>query len=368
MKQLLVISGKGGTGKTTLVASFARLARGVVLADCDVDAADLHLLLQPRVVEQGPFYGGRKPQVDVERCTRCGLCTELCRFGAIEAGEVDIIECEGCGLCALGCPEEAIVMKEHLSGHWYVSETDVGPMVHAQLEMGEENSGKLVAEVRKRAKEIAEAKGTDLVLIDGPPGVGCPVISSLSGVDMALVVTEPTVAALHDLGRVLDLCEKFQVRAVVCINRYDLNMEKTAEVEDHCRRRGIDVIGRIPFDRAVIDALTYGKTPLEHPSKAAGAISKIWDTLYQEVFASERGQSREQKLLEQGWTRRFAASEPRLSEAIRLYEEAGFEVHLEPLSHVGPRGEECQSCRLCFEGSEDEPLVIYTRPKGERSR
>lgn len=276
MKELLVISGKGGTGKTTLVASFAQLASEAVLVDCDVDAPDLHLLLQPEVIQQGPFVGGRKPQVEAESCTRCGLCTELCRFGAIEAGEVDIVQCEGCGLCALGCPEGAVKMQDHLSGHWYISETAFGPMVHAQLEVGEENSGKLVAEVRKRAKALAEAEGKQLVLIDGPPGVGCPVISSLSGVDMALVVTEPTVAALHDLDRVLELCERFRVESLVCINRYDLNREKTAEVEEYCRRRGLRVIGRIPFDRAVIEALTQGKTPLEHPSKASRAIEEVW--------------------------------------------------------------------------------------------
>lgn len=284
MKQLLVISGKGGTGKTTIVASFARLAGRVVLADCDVDAPDLQFLMHPKPLEQGPFYGGKKPKVDADRCTRCGTCGELCRFSAIEAGRVDIMACEGCGLCALVCPEGAIGMVEHLSGYWFLSETPFGPMVHAQLEPGEENSGKLVAEVKRRAKELAETQGTELVLIDGPPGIGCPVISSLSGVDMALVVTEPTVAALHDLDRVVNLCEKFRVKALVCINRYDLNEQITEEIEGHCARRGIEVVGKVPFDREVIAALTQGKTPIELPCKATGALKEIWLSLITRIL------------------------------------------------------------------------------------
>jgi len=279
VKQLLVISGKGGTGKTTLVASFSRLAESAVLADCDVDAPDLHFLMGPRTIDHGPFYGGKKPRVDPDRCTGCGTCTELCRFGAIEAGEVDPVTCEGCGLCALGCPEGAIEMVEHLSGHWFVSETPFGPMVHAQLEPGEENSGKLVAEVKRRAKELAETQGREWVLIDGPPGVGCPVISSLSGVDVALIVTEPTVAALHDLDRVLELCERFGVRALVCINRYDLNRERATEIRSHCARRGVEVVGMVPFDRRVIEALAVGRTPMEHPCRATEAIREIWEAI-----------------------------------------------------------------------------------------
>lgn len=289
MKELLVISGKGGTGKTTLVASFARLAERVVLADCDVDAADLHLLLKPKVLQEGTFYGGRKPQVDLDRCRGCGRCTDLCRFGAIENGEVDLIECEGCGLCALGCPEEAISMKDHLCGHWYLSETAFGPMVHAQLEIGEENSGKLVAEVKKRAKELAQEKGEDLILVDGPPGVGCPVISSLSGVDMALVVTEPTVAALHDLERVLELCRRLRVQALVCINKFDVNLQKAHEVEDLCRKERVEVVGKIPFDRGVIEALSEGKTPLEAPTSVKGEIDALWQRLYQKLIEDEKG-------------------------------------------------------------------------------
>lgn len=366
MKELLVISGKGGTGKTTLVASFARLAERAVLADCDVDAADLHLLLKPKVLQEGAFYGGRKPQVDLERCTGCGRCTELCRFGAIEDGEVDLIECEGCGLCALGCPEEAISMQDHLSGHWYLSETAFGPMIHAQLEMGEENSGKLVAEVRKRAKELAEEKGEDLILVDGPPGVGCPVISSLSGVDMALVVTEPTVAALHDLERVLELCRRLRVEALVCINKFDVNLQKVHEVEDFCRQEGVEVLGKIPFDRRVIEALSEGKTPLEVPTGVGGEIEALWQRLSERLIGAEKGTAKGQEPLREGWTRRFVASEPRLSEMVKMYEEAGFEVRLEPLSAVeepDEEGEECQRCRICFEGQEDKYRVIFTRPR-----
>ena len=279
VKELLVISGKGGTGKTTLVASFSRLAERAVLADCDVDAPDLWILLEPREREKGAFYGGQKPRVDHELCNRCGQCTQYCRFDAIEDGEVDYIECEGCGLCELVCPEGAIRMQDHVSGYWFVSDTPFGPLIHARLNPGEENSGKLVAEVKRRAREVAEGGGYNLVIVDGPPGVGCPVISALSGVTLALVVSEPSISAIHDLQRALDLCETFGVRAAVAINRFDVSPRRTREIEALCDSRGVEVIGRIPFDRSVVEALNLRKTPLEYPSGIRSDIVKLWDAV-----------------------------------------------------------------------------------------
>ena len=290
MKQLVVISGKGGTGKTTLVASFSALAQNKVLADCDVDAADLFLLFEPKIKEKGDFCGGRKPEVDEERCTGCGTCTELCRFNAIQDGKVDYVECEGCGLCALACPEEAIRMVAALSGWWYRTETKNGPMVYAQLKIGEENSGKLVAEVRERAKRFAE--GEELVIIDGPPGVGCPVISSITGADLALVVTEPSASGLHDLERAVGLCRHFQVPVKVCINKVDINPSKTKEIEEYCQREGIEVVGKIPFDRKVIEALVEGKSPLEYPTAAREEIERVWERVKGALFPQGGGDDR----------------------------------------------------------------------------
>ncbi|MFB0505758.1 MAG: ATP-binding protein, partial [Thermodesulfobacteriota bacterium] len=255
MRQLTVISGKGGTGKTTLTAAFASLAEGKVLADCDVDAADLHLILNPTVKRREPFSGGRSPVVDTEKCTKCGTCTEVCRFDAIEDGEVDLIACDHCGLCVYACPENAITMEEDFNGEWFVSETDYGPMVHARLGMGEENSGKLVTVVRKEASEIAKERNLDLVIIDGPPGIGCPVISSIAGVDVVLVVVEPTLSGIHDMERILGLTSHFKIPALACINKYDINLANTRGIQKYCERNGVGVLGMIPFDSKVIDAL-----------------------------------------------------------------------------------------------------------------
>jgi MinD superfamily P-loop ATPase len=278
MKQLTVISGKGGTGKTTLTAAFASLAKGKVLADCDVDAADLHLILNPTVKRRESFSGGRSPVADAEKCTKCGICTEVCRFDAIEDGEVDLIACDHCGLCVYACPEKAITMEEDFNGEWFVSETDYGPMVHARLGMGEENSGKLVTVVRKEGSEIAKERDLDLIIIDGPPGIGCPVIASVAGVDLVLVVVEPTLSGIHDMERILGLASHFKIPALACINKYDINLDNTREIQVYCEGHGVEIMGMIPFDSKVIDALVQRKSIIEYP---CGAVTKeatrIWE-------------------------------------------------------------------------------------------
>ena len=221
MKEVVVLSGKGGTGKTSIVGSFAALAKSKVLVDCDVDAADLHLLLQPARRERHEFWSGQTAFIAEDRCTQCGLCQELCRFKAIKDFRVDPISCEGCGFCSRICPTEAITMKENLAGHWFISDTRYGPLVHAQLGVAQENSGKLVATVRQQERQMAEKEVADYIISDGPPGIGCPVISSLTGANLALLVTEPTLSGIHDLERVLGVCRHFGVPALVCINKYD---------------------------------------------------------------------------------------------------------------------------------------------------
>jgi MinD superfamily P-loop ATPase len=280
MRQLTVISGKGGTGKTTLTAAFASLAKRKVLADCDVDAADLRLILNPTVERSEPFSGGRTPVVDLERCTKCGTCTEVCRFDAIEDGTVDVIACDHCGLCVYACPENAIGMEEDVNGEWFVSETDYGPMVHARLGMGEENSGKLVTVVRKQASEIAKERNLDLVIFDGPPGIGCPVIASVAGVDLVLVVVEPTLSGIHDMERILGLASHFKIPALACVNKYDINLDNTKEIREYCERNGVEVLGVIPFDSKVIDALVQRKSIVEYP---CGAVTKAVIEIWEEV-------------------------------------------------------------------------------------
>lgn len=277
MKQLIVLSGKGGTGKTTVVGAFASLAKNKVLADCDVDAADLFIILEPQNIEKTEFYSGRKPKTNLDKCTACGVCTDLCRYHAIENGDVDLVECEGCGLCALACPEKAISMEDAFCGEWFIAETRYGPLAHARLGIGEENSGKLVAQVRKVAQSIAEERNLDLVLIDGPPGIGCPVISSLAGVDLVLIVTEPTVAGIHDLERLVALAQHFNIFPSICINKYDINEDKTHAIEAYCRDNSLPILGKIPFDVAVVKAMVEKKTAMEYPCPTIHhAIEDMW--------------------------------------------------------------------------------------------
>jgi len=280
MKEVVVLSGKGGTGKTSVVGSLAALSRGKVLADCDVDAADLHLLLKPRVKKETEFWSGQVACIDEERCTQCGLCQELCRFDAIKDLKVDPVSCEGCGFCFHICPAEAITMEENLSGYWFISDTRYGPLVHARLGIAQENSGKLVAQVRQQAKQIAEERNLDYIISDGPPGIGCPVISSLSGASLALLVTEPTLSGIHDLERVLGVCRHFGVMAVVCINKYDLNEENTRQIESYCLNQEIRVVARIPFDNAVTEAMVRGVPVVEYSNgKVSREIEKLWGAI-----------------------------------------------------------------------------------------
>jgi MinD superfamily P-loop ATPase len=290
MKQIVIISGKGGTGKTVLSACFAALAKNKVMADCDVDAANLHLLLHPIKQEPHPFYGMKKARIDPHRCTACGECAEACRFEAIQeysngTFQVDRISCEGCTVCSLICPVEAISMEVNKSGELYVSETSHGPFVHAKLGAGEENSGKLVTEVRKKAKELAENKSMDLVIVDGPPGIGCPVLASLTGTDLALVVTEPTPSGFHDMERVIQVTRHFGIKAACCINKYDLNIRKTNQIQDWCEKYSVPVLGTIPYDESVIQSLVQGVSYIGYADNSTtDAIKKIWVRLDQLIY------------------------------------------------------------------------------------
>ena len=280
MKEIVILSGKGGTGKTTIVGALAALAKGKVLADCDVDAADLHLLLSPSEKQKSEFWSGQVAHIDKDRCTECGLCQELCRFNAIKDFRVDPVSCEGCGFCSHICPVEAITMKENMSGYWFISDTRYGPLVHARLGIAQENSGKLVAAVRQQAKKIAEERNLDYTISDGPPGIGCPVISSLSGVSLALLVTEPTLSGIHDLERVLGVCQHFGVPALVCINKYDLNEENTQQIESSCLNQGVEIAGKISFDNIVTQSIVKGIPVVEYSDgRVTREIEKMWGTL-----------------------------------------------------------------------------------------
>jgi len=279
MNELVILSGKGGTGKTSLTASFATLASGCLLCDADVDAADLHLLMQPVVRKQTDFQGGGVAVIDPQRCNGCGVCVDMCRWSAIGSDfVVDTITCEGCGVCVDFCPEQAIDFPIQTCGKWFISDTRCGPMVHARLGIAEENSGKLVTLVRQQARQLAEERGLDLIITDGPPGVGCPVIASVGGATSVLIVTEPTVSGIHDMTRAIELCRHFKVPVMVCINKFDLNPENSATIERMARDGGLPVVGRIPFDPAFTQAMVQGKTLLEFDGNgsAAGGLRQVW--------------------------------------------------------------------------------------------
>jgi len=290
MKQLVILSGKGGTGKTTVAAALAHLASQeatVVLADADVDAANLELVLAPEVRETHVFTGGKLAVIDAERCQGCGLCETVCRFGAIgvdrelangrEHFRVDPVACEGCGACIHVCPEHAIKMSEQPAGRWYLSETRLGPLVHARLFAGQENSGKLVTRVALRARDVCLSQSRDYVIVDGPPGIGCPVMAAASRSDVALVVAEPTVAGAHDLERILGLLGHFGMPALVCINKWDVNPARADEIDRECAGRGLRVVGRIPFDTVVTEAMVRGQVVTEAPDNpVARALRLIW--------------------------------------------------------------------------------------------
>jgi MinD superfamily P-loop ATPase len=308
-RELTVLSGKGGTGKTSLVASFAALATDCVIADADVDAADLHLVLRPTPVAASAFEGGSRAAIVSERCTGCGLCRELCQFGAVVrdgagddrqdgAGEeapravfrIDPVACEGCGVCAHFCPEDAIRFGPVTTGRLLESQTPYGPLVHAELDVGEGSSGKLVSLVRTRARERAGERGLGPIIVDGPPGIGCPVIASLSGADLALVVTEPTLTGLHDLERAAALAAHFGTETLVCINKWDLNEEMAAEIADWARGQGIAVAGRVRYDRAVVEAQSQGRPLVEiRMDGAAADVRALWTTVRERLERADAG-------------------------------------------------------------------------------
>ena len=291
MKQLVVLSGKGGSGKTSVTAAFAQLASleeqpmRVVLADADVDAANLELVLAPSLFETGEFWGGQVASINPDNCEGCGVCAEVCRFDAILAPngadhlwKVDPIACDGCAACVYQCPEEAIQMQPQLAGQWFHSETRFGPLFHATLRPAQENSGKLVTLIKQRARLLAMDADYELVLVDGPPGIGCPVISAASGADLALIVVEPTVSGVHDMRRILSTTQHFGLKSLVCINKADVHPPGTQEIEAFCLHNGTEVIGRIPYDEQVTQAIVHAQPVTEYQPKAPASLSltHIW--------------------------------------------------------------------------------------------
>lgn len=277
MHELVVLSGKGGTGKTSITGALATLVKDPVLVDCDVDAANLHLLLNPVIKETFNFYGGIKAKINQDICTECGRCVEVCQFSAIDnTYVVNEMACEGCKVCYYECPVNAISVHDHLTGEYYKSETNYGPMMHAEIGIAEGNSGKLVAEVKKVARKVA--KDDQLILIDGPPGIACPVISSLSGADFALIVTEPTMSGIHDLERVLTLIRQFDVVPMVCINKVDISIKQAKRIENFCAKEEIEIVGKIKYDSIFVDALNQGKPISEYNEEceSSKAIKQIW--------------------------------------------------------------------------------------------
>lgn len=285
-KELVIISGKGGTGKTCITASFGYLSTSKVMADCDVDAADLHIILQPRIEEKHEFRGGEKASINPFRCIKCGLCSEVCRYEAItENLTVDGFSCEGCAVCYHVCPEQAITMEESLNGHWFVSESRFGPMVHAALLPGEENSGKLVALVRNQANALAKRLSKDLVVVDGAPGVGCPVISSITGADHVMVVTEPTLSGLHDMQRAISLVKNFNINITAVINKFDINIDVSNKIEQWLDQNSVNLGGKIPYDPNVIKSMVMKKTVVESGNGPANdSVRQLWDYMWNDAL------------------------------------------------------------------------------------
>lgn len=283
MKELVVLSGKGGTGKTSVVAALAALSEDKVLADCDVDAADLHLVLRPEVLRREDFFGGVEPRRNEAACTQCGRCRELCRFGAVaEDLSISRLACEGCGVCAYFCPEGAIEMVPRRCGELMVSATRHGPLVHARVGIAEEASGKLVTRVRQEARRLAEEQGLPLAIADGSPGVGCPVIASLAHASLVLAVTEPTLSARHDLERLLGLAAQFKVPSAVCLNKWDLNPELCDELEGWLAGQGVPLLARLPYEPRFTEAQMAGCSLVELPGADGGApaaLRGLWERL-----------------------------------------------------------------------------------------
>jgi len=281
MKQVTIISGKGGTGKTTITAAFASFTKKAVLADCDVDAADLHLILKPEVKKTVGFHGLPVAKIEYDKCISCGKCVSHCQFNAITDDiRIRYEACEGCGVCEIVCPVHAVSMVQRDSGLLYESETRFGPMVHACLNTAEESSGKLVTMVREHAEAVAKKKGKDLVLIDGPPGVGCPVISAITGVDLVVVVTEPTFSGIHDLKRIVQVANHFEIPQAVLINKKDINVNKTREIQQFCKAHQIPLLGSIEYDTIVTKAMIAEKTiPEFEKGSVSASVQKAWKRL-----------------------------------------------------------------------------------------
>jgi len=294
-RELVVISGKGGTGKTSVVAAFAALAGGAVLADCDVDAADLHLVLHPELGSEHPFSGRNQAVIDPEACTACGRCAEVCRFAAVlgspdDGYTIDPITCEGCELCRRVCPAEAIRMTPVVNGAWMLSETQFGPLVHARLGVAEDNSGKLVTLVRNEARRVAEERRLPLVIVDGSPGIGCPVIASLAGAHLVLAVTEPTVSGQHDLGRVLQVVRQFRLPFTVCVNKADLNPGLTTRIVDEVTAAGAEFVATVDYDPAVTHAQVAGTDVIAYGGRAAAEITRVWEAVSAVLSPSLEGE------------------------------------------------------------------------------
>ncbi len=285
IKEVVIVSGKGGTGKTSIAASFAALAENKVIVDCDVDAADLHLVLAPRPQRTEDFEGGWVAFNKRDTCVGCGECAIYCRYGAImDFYDIDPLRCEGCGVCAEFCRFDAIEMRRRISGSWSVSDTRYGPLVHARLGIGEGNSGKLVTLLKNEARKIADENGYGIIIADGSPGIGCPVISSLSGASAALIVAEPTPSGIHDLTRIVAVAANFRIKTYACVNRYDINKVKTDEIRAYCVDKGISFIGKIPYDEDFTRAQMEGTTLVEYSFGAAAyEVSHMWVSIYKDL-------------------------------------------------------------------------------------
>lgn len=287
MREITIISGKGGTGKTSLTAAFASLASNHIVCDLDVDAADLHILLNPQYISQEEFISGNEAVINLDKCIRCGKCSTLCKFDAIHKSKelkgpvINPAKCEGCKVCVSFCPVGAIDFPERHCGEWYISNAKFSTMVHAKLFPGEENSGLLVSLLRKKAKELAEKDNKDLILCDGSPGIGCPVIASITGTDLAVIVTEPSPSGKHDMERVLKLCKHFNVPAKVIINKYDLSNEYTKIIEDFCLENNIKLIAKIPYNKVVTDSMVEGETIIEYGNNSdfSKIIKNAWNKI-----------------------------------------------------------------------------------------
>ncbi len=289
MKEIVILSGKGGTGKTSICASFSTLKQHMVVADCDVDAANLYLILQPENYKEEKYISGSEAVIDYDICINCGKCARYCRFGAIsfveDKVEISGTTCEGCKLCSRICPVEAISMLPSEDSRWYAGDYRNGSMIHARLAPGEENSGKLVSVVREQARQLAKEKEVDLVLLDGPPGTGCPVISSVTGVDKAIIVTEPTKSGFHDLKRIVSLTRSFNIKTLVLINKFDLNTGVSDEIERWCNSEDISFLGKLPFDRRMVESMVQCKSMVEYAPDSE--ISKEIKLIFNKVIENE---------------------------------------------------------------------------------